>query len=60
MSVIVVGNVEGERAPTKIKMDLKKLLVNIACYLCSPFLYVAYVDGLVKDYNIKTFAIHYT
>lgn len=28
----VVGTVEGGRAPTKIKTDLKKPVVNLACH----------------------------
>ena len=109
----VVGTVEGGRTPTKIKTDLKKPIVNLAChprlpvlviicftsYListfkedhgahitarthasCSVFLvslilqpnlsqiwslflpsqYVAYADGLLRAYNIHTYAVHYT
>ncbi|WVZ25767.1 hypothetical protein V8G54_004311 [Vigna mungo] len=32
LSVTVVGTVEGGRAPTKIKTDLKKPVVNLACH----------------------------
>ncbi|KAK7263111.1 hypothetical protein RJT34_30696 [Clitoria ternatea] len=60
MSVTVVGTVEGGRAPTKIKTDLKKPIVNIACHPRLPVLYVAYAEGLIRAYNIHTYAIHYT
>ncbi|XP_022741246.1 uncharacterized protein LOC111292888 isoform X2 [Durio zibethinus] len=60
MSVTVVGTVEGGRAPTKIKTDLKKPVVNLACHPRLPVLYVAYAEGLIRAYNIHTYAIHYT
>ncbi|PKI70618.1 hypothetical protein CRG98_008992 [Punica granatum] len=60
MSVTVVGTVEGGRAPTKIKTDLKKPIVNLACHPRLPILYVAYADGLIRAYNIHTYAVLYT
>ncbi|KAF6155820.1 hypothetical protein GIB67_039151 [Kingdonia uniflora] len=60
MSVTVVGTVEGGRAPTKIKTDLKKPIINLACHPRLPVLYVAYADGLIRAYNIHTYAVHYT
>ncbi|XVF15589.1 hypothetical protein REPUB_Repub09cG0167400 [Reevesia pubescens] len=60
MSVTVVGTVEGGRAPTKIKTDLKKPIVNLACHPRLPVLYVAYAEGLIRAYNIQTYAVHYT
>ncbi|EOX91354.1 Transducin/WD40 repeat-like superfamily protein isoform 2 [Theobroma cacao] len=60
MSVTVVGTVEGGRAPTKIKADLKKPIVNLACHPRLPVLYVAYAEGLIRAYNIRTYAVHYT
>ncbi|OUZ99813.1 WD40 repeat [Macleaya cordata] len=60
MSVTVVGTVEGGRAPTKIKSDIKKPIVNLACHPRLPVLYVAYADGLIRAYNIHTYAVHYT
>lgn len=60
MSVTVVGTVEGGRAPTKIKTDLKKPIVNLACHPRLPVLYVAYADGLIRAYNIHSYAVHYT
>lgn len=60
MSVTVVGTVEGGRAPTKIKADLKKPIVNLACHPRLPILYVAYAEGLIRAYNIQTYAVHYT
>lgn len=60
MSVTVVGTVEGGRAPTKIKTDLKKPVVNLACHPRLPVLYVAYADGWIRAYNIQTYAVHYT
>ncbi|KAA8547202.1 hypothetical protein F0562_003642 [Nyssa sinensis] len=60
MSVTVVGTVEGGRAPTKIKTDLKKPIVNLACHPRLPVLYVAYADGLIRAYNIHTYAVLYT
>ncbi|KAL5992693.1 hypothetical protein ACLOJK_013612 [Asimina triloba] len=60
MSVTVVGTVEGGRAPTKIKTDLKKPIVNLACHPRLPVLYVAYADGLIRAYNIQTYAVLYT
>ncbi|XP_054823502.1 uncharacterized protein LOC129321674 [Prosopis cineraria] len=60
MSVTVVGTVEGGRSPTKIKTDLKKPVVNIACHPRLPVLYVAYAEGLIRAYNIHTYAVHYT
>ncbi|XP_061341114.1 uncharacterized protein LOC133287491 isoform X2 [Gastrolobium bilobum] len=59
-SVTVVGTVEGGRAPTKIKTDLKKPIVNLACHPRLPVLYVAYAEGLIRAYNIHTYAVHYT
>ncbi|KAE8695355.1 hypothetical protein F3Y22_tig00110718pilonHSYRG00077 [Hibiscus syriacus] len=38
MSVTVVGTIEGGRAPTKIKTDLKKPIVNLACHPRLPVL----------------------
>ncbi|XP_077212659.1 transducin/WD40 repeat-like superfamily protein [Tasmannia lanceolata] len=60
MSVTVVGTVEGGRAPTKIRTDLKKPIVNLACHPRLPVLYVAYADGLIRAYNIQTYAVLYT
>ncbi|KAI5419811.1 hypothetical protein KIW84_043826 [Lathyrus oleraceus] len=60
MSVTVVGTVEGGRTPTKIKPDLKKAIVNLACHPCLPVLYVAYAEGLIRAYNIHTYVVHYT
>ncbi|XP_073037867.1 uncharacterized protein [Primulina eburnea] len=60
LSVTVVGTVEGGKAPTKIKTDLKKPIVNLACHPRLPALYVAYQDGLIRAYNIHTYAVHYT
>ncbi|KAG0486664.1 hypothetical protein HPP92_008759 [Vanilla planifolia] len=60
MSVTVVGTVEGGRPPTKIKTDLKKPIVNLYCHPRLPVLYVAYADGLIRAYNIQTYAVHYT
>ncbi|CAI0554080.1 unnamed protein product [Linum tenue] len=60
MSVTVVGTVEGGRAPTKIKTDLKKPIMNLACHPRLPVLYVAYADGLIRAYNIHTYAVPYT
>uniref|UniRef100_A0A453QAW6 Anaphase-promoting complex subunit 4 WD40 domain-containing protein n=1 Tax=Aegilops tauschii subsp. strangulata TaxID=200361 RepID=A0A453QAW6_AEGTS len=60
MSVTVVGTVEGGRPPTKIKTDLKKPIVNLACHPRLPVFYVAYAEGLVRAYNVQTYAVHYT
>ncbi|XP_061357442.1 uncharacterized protein LOC133301764 isoform X2 [Gastrolobium bilobum] len=60
MSVTVVGTVEGGRTPTKIKTDLKKPIANLACHPRLPVLYVAYAEGLIRAYNIHTYAVHYT
>lgn len=60
MSVTVVGTVEGGKAPTKIKTDLKKPIVNLSCHPRLPVLYVAYAEGLIRAYNIHTYAVHYT
>lgn len=60
MSVTVVGTVEGGRTPTKIKPDLKKAIVNLACHPRLPVLYVAYAEGLIWAYNIHTYVVHYT
>ncbi|GLU13589.1 hypothetical protein SLE2022_302160 [Rubroshorea leprosula] len=60
MSVTVVGTVEGGRAPTKIKTDLKKPIMNLACHPRLPVLYVAYAEGLIRAYNIHTYAVTYT
>jgi len=60
MSVTVVGTVEGGRPPTKIKTDLKKPIVNLACHPRLPVLYVAYAEGLIRAYNIQTYVVHYT
>ncbi|XP_078433538.1 transducin/WD40 repeat-like superfamily protein [Wolffia australiana] len=60
MSVTAVGTIEGGRPPTKIKTDLKKPIVNLACHPRLPFLYVAYADGLIRAYNINTYAVLYT
>uniref|UniRef100_A0A0D9XDK2 Uncharacterized protein n=1 Tax=Leersia perrieri TaxID=77586 RepID=A0A0D9XDK2_9ORYZ len=60
MSVTVVGTVEGGRPPTKIKTDLKKPVVNLACHPRLPVLYVAYAEGLIRAYNIQTYVVHYT
>lgn len=40
----VVGTVEGGRAPTKIKTDLKKPIVNLACHPRLPILVMKFVD----------------
>eukprot|EP00249_Psilotum_nudum_P034386 c53380_g1_i1 orf=3-1235(-) len=60
LSVNVVGTVEGARAATKIKTDLKKPITFLACHPRSPLLYVAYLDGVVRAYNIQTFGVQYT
>ncbi|XP_066337098.1 uncharacterized protein [Miscanthus floridulus] len=56
----VTGTVDGGRPPTKIKTDLKKPIVNLACHPRLPVLYVAYAEGLIRAYNIQTYAVHYT
>ncbi|MBA0688390.1 hypothetical protein Goari_006182, partial [Gossypium aridum] len=40
--------------------DLKKPVVNLACHPRLPVLYVAYAEGLIRAYNIHTYAVHYT
>ncbi|PKU85291.1 hypothetical protein MA16_Dca010450 [Dendrobium catenatum] len=60
MSVTVVGTIEGGKSPTKIKTDLKKPIVNLSCHPRLPVLFVAYADGLIRAYNIQTYAVHYT
>ncbi|KAK7252842.1 hypothetical protein RIF29_37075 [Crotalaria pallida] len=62
MSVTVVGTVEGGRTPTKIKTDLKKPIVNLACHPRLPVLYVAYaeVDNTIKLNGASAFAFHPT
>ncbi|KAI5388383.1 hypothetical protein KIW84_074178 [Lathyrus oleraceus] len=60
MSVTAVGTVEGGRTPTKIKPDMKKAIVNLACHPRLPVLYVAYAEGLIRAYNIHTYVVHYT
>lgn len=60
MSVTVVGTVEGGRTPTKIKTDLKKPIVNLACHPRLAVLYVGYADGLIRAYNIHTYGVLYT
>ncbi|CAN1343668.1 hypothetical protein LINPERPRIM_LOCUS39866 [Linum perenne] len=44
MSVTVVGTVEGGRAPTKIKTDLKKPIMNLACHPRLPVLIILLVE----------------
>ncbi|RDX80621.1 hypothetical protein CR513_38809, partial [Mucuna pruriens] len=80
MSVTVVGTFEGGRAPTKIKTDLKKPIVNLACHPRLPVLkdlvsslssnhtsalffltsLLLCPKGLIRAYNIYTYAVHYT
>ncbi|MCO5598491.1 hypothetical protein L7F22_052588 [Adiantum nelumboides] len=60
MVVNVVGTVEGTKGVTKIKTDLKKPITELACHPRSPLLYVAYLDGIVRAYNIQSFNVHYT
>ncbi|KAH7331173.1 hypothetical protein KP509_20G018600 [Ceratopteris richardii] len=60
MIVNVVGTIEGTRGVTKIKTDLKKPITDLACHPRSPLLYVAYLDGVVRAYNIQSFNVHYT
>ncbi|GFY93826.1 transducin/WD40 repeat-like superfamily protein [Actinidia rufa] len=56
----VIGRRARGRAPTKIKTDLKKPIVNLACHPRHPLLYVAYADGLIRAYDIHSYAVHYT
>ncbi|KAG0492789.1 hypothetical protein HPP92_006187 [Vanilla planifolia] len=56
----LLNTVEGGKPPTRIKTDLKKPIVNIACHPRLPVLYVCYADGLIRAYNIQTYAVHYT
>lgn len=42
----VVGTVEGGRAPTKIKTDLKKPVVNLACHPRLPVLVHFHFPGI--------------
>lgn len=60
MIVNVVGTVEGAKPVTKIRTDLKKPITDLACHSRSPLLYVAYLDGIVRAYNIQTFGVQYT
>ncbi|KAF9605441.1 hypothetical protein IFM89_017460 [Coptis chinensis] len=60
MSVTVVGTIEGGKAPTKIKTDMKKPIVNLVCHPRLPVLYVAYADGLIQAYYIHTYVVHCT
>lgn len=59
-SVNVVGTVEGVKQAAKIKADVKKPIVQLACHPRNPVLYVAYADGLVKGYNIHSFSVVYS
>ena len=59
----VVGTVEGGRAPTKIKADLKKPIVNLACHprlpvlvTCLILLRLLYLPNL-KFANILTLVL---
>uniref|UniRef100_A0A7I4AE56 NPH3 domain-containing protein n=1 Tax=Physcomitrium patens TaxID=3218 RepID=A0A7I4AE56_PHYPA len=61
LSVSVVGiDIENVKSPTKVKMDLKKPITQLACHPRHPVLYVAYSDGIVLAYNIQNFAVLYT
>ncbi|KAJ8764503.1 hypothetical protein K2173_006243 [Erythroxylum novogranatense] len=60
LTVTVVGTVEGGRPPTKIKTDIKKLIVHLACHPRLPVLYVAYADGSIRAYNIHNYSFHYS
>ena len=42
----VVGTVEGGRAPTKIKTDLKRPIVNLACHPRLPVLVHFHFPGI--------------
>ncbi|XP_019054695.1 PREDICTED: uncharacterized protein LOC104605594 isoform X2 [Nelumbo nucifera] len=53
-------SVTGGKAPTKIKTDLKKPIINLACHPRLPVLYVGYAEGLIRAYNVYTYAVHYT
>ncbi|KAG0579545.1 hypothetical protein KC19_4G105700 [Ceratodon purpureus] len=60
LSVNVVGTVEGVKAATKVKMDMKKPIMQLACHPRQPHLYVAYHEGVIRAYNITNFAVLYT
>lgn len=47
---VVVGTVEGGRAPTKIKTDLKKPIVNVACHPRLPVLVNAVLIDSISFY----------
>lgn len=48
----VVGTVEGGRPPTKIKTDLKKPVVNLACHPRLPVLVsIIYCNNLIVIFN---------
>lgn len=47
---VVVGTVEGGRAPTKIKTDLKKPIVNLACHPRLPVLVAYYIFLLCWEF----------
>ncbi|KAF9593025.1 hypothetical protein IFM89_019752 [Coptis chinensis] len=57
MSVTVVGTIEGGKAPTKIKTNMKKPIVNLVCH---PWLPVLAVDTTIKLIGAGAFAFHPT
>eukprot|EP00897_Mesotaenium_endlicherianum_P010465 jgi/Mesen1/9447/ME000626S08698 len=57
--VNVVGTVEGVRAATKIKTDVKKPITGLACHPRQPLLYIAYADGTIRAHNTQSFAVVY-
>ncbi|XP_024381335.1 uncharacterized protein [Physcomitrium patens] len=61
LSVNVVGtDVENAKSASKVKMDLKRPIAQLACHPRHPVLYVAYSDGIVRAYHIQNFAVLYT
>lgn len=60
LSVNVVGTVEGVKSASKVKMDLKKPITELACHPRHPVLYVAYLEGVIRAYSIQNFALLYT
>ncbi|GBG72188.1 hypothetical protein CBR_g11121 [Chara braunii] len=52
-TVNVVGTAEGVKPAQKLKLDIQKHVSFLACHPREPLLYVAYMDGSIRGYNLN-------
>ncbi|GBG58839.1 hypothetical protein CBR_g239 [Chara braunii] len=59
-TVNVVGTIQGVKPAQKLKLDVQKAVSFLSCHPRQPLVYVAYMDGSIRGYNLSAFLYQYT